>query len=50
MEAITDECDSIRRMFPLVASHERIEIDEQVAEDGSATLAGRDLDRPGPST
>lgn len=39
--------DSIRRMFPLVASLERIKIDEQVADDGSATLAGRNLDRLG---
>ena len=39
--------DSIRRMFPLVASIERIKINEQVAEDGSATLAGRVLSQLG---
>ncbi|QDS89037.1 Serine/threonine-protein kinase PrkC [Rosistilla ulvae] len=39
--------DSIRRMFPLVASIERIKIGEQVAEDGSATLAGRVLSQLG---
>lgn len=33
--------DSIRRMFPLVASIEQIKIGDQVAGDGSATLAGR---------
>ena len=33
--------DAIRRMFPLVASIERIKIDEQVRDDGRATLAGR---------
>jgi len=39
--------DSIRRMFPLVASLERIKVNEQVAEDGSATLAGRVLSQLG---
>jgi len=39
--------DSIRRMFPLAASIERIKINEQVAEDGSATLAGRVLTQLG---
>ena len=39
--------DSIRRMFPLVASIERIKINEQVGEDGSATLAGRVLSQLG---
>lgn len=39
--------DPIRRMFPLVASVERIKINEQVAEDGSATLAGRVLSQLG---
>ncbi|SMP71341.1 Serine/threonine protein kinase [Neorhodopirellula lusitana] len=39
--------DSIRQMFPLVASIERIKIDEQVAEDGTATLAGRELSQLG---
>lgn len=39
--------DPIRRMFPLVASIERIKINEQVAEDGSATLAGRVLSQLG---
>ncbi|MEM1071008.1 MAG: protein kinase [Planctomycetota bacterium] len=39
--------DSIRRMFPLVASIERIKINEQVDSDGSATLAGRVLTQLG---
>ncbi|EMI53210.1 serine/threonine-protein kinase [Rhodopirellula sallentina] len=39
--------DTIREMFPLVASVERIKIIEQVAEDGSATLAGRELSQLG---
>jgi len=39
--------DSIRRMFPLVASLERIKIDEQVSEDGCATLAGREFEQLG---
>lgn len=39
--------ESIRRVFPLVASIEKIKIDEQVASDGSATLAGRELKQLG---
>jgi eukaryotic-like serine/threonine-protein kinase len=38
-----DYSDSIRRIFPLVASIERIKINEQVSDDGRATLAGRVL-------
>ncbi|MEO1525361.1 MAG: serine/threonine-protein kinase [Planctomycetota bacterium] len=39
--------DSIRQMFPLVASIERIKINEQVTVDGEATLAGRALSQLG---
>ena len=39
--------DSIRRTFPLVASIERVKINEQVASDGSTTLAGRELSQLG---
>ncbi len=42
-----DYSDSIRRMFPLVASIERIKIDEQVNADGTATLAGHALSQLG---
>lgn len=37
----------IRRMFPLVASVEKLKIDQQVSSNGSATLAGRQLQRLG---
>lgn len=39
--------DEIRRMFPLIASVEKLKIDQQVSNDGSATLAGRQLQRLG---
>ncbi|TWU51759.1 serine/threonine-protein kinase [Rubripirellula reticaptiva] len=39
--------DSIRRMFPLVASIERVKINEQVTEGGNATLAGHVLSQLG---
>ncbi|XZE56371.1 protein kinase domain-containing protein [Planctomycetaceae bacterium SH139] len=39
--------DSIRRMFPLVASIERIKLNEQVEVCGGATLAGREISQLG---
>lgn len=39
--------DQIRRMFPLVASVEKLKVDQQVSSDGTATLAGRTLERLG---
>lgn len=39
--------DEIRRMFPLIASVEKLKIDQQVSHDGTATLAGRQLQRLG---
>ncbi len=39
--------DSIRRMFPLVASLERIKLYEQVEASGGATLAGQSLTQLG---
>ena len=39
--------DSIRRMFPLVASIERIKLNEQVETSGGATLAGREVSQLG---
>ncbi len=39
--------DDIRRMFPLIASVEKLKIDQQISPDGSATLAGRQLERLG---
>lgn len=39
--------DEIRRMFPLIASVEKLKIDQQISSDGSATLAGRQLNRLG---
>ncbi len=42
-----DLSDPIRRVFPLVLSVEKIKIDQQSEKDGSATLAGRELERLG---
>lgn len=42
-----DLADDIRRIFPLVASVEKIKIDRQESFDGKATLAGRELSRLG---
>ncbi|TWU59267.1 Serine/threonine-protein kinase PrkC [Rubripirellula tenax] len=39
--------EPIRRVFPLVLSVEKVKIDQQVESDGSATLAGRLLERLG---
>lgn len=39
--------DSIRRMFPLVASLERIKLNKQVEASGGATLAGRSISQLG---
>lgn len=39
--------DSIRRMFPLVASIERIKLNEQVEASGGATLAGHSISQLG---
>lgn len=35
--------DEIMRMFPLIASVEKLKIDQQISHDGSATLAGHQL-------
>ena len=37
----------IHRMLPLVVSVEKVKLDQQTANDGSATLAGRELRRLG---
>ncbi|MCM2370303.1 serine/threonine-protein kinase [Aporhodopirellula aestuarii] len=39
--------EPIRRVFPLVLSVEKVKIDQQSESDGSATLAGRVLERLG---
>ena len=39
--------DSIRRMFPLVASMERVKLNEQVEASGGATMAGRSISQLG---
>ncbi|WP_372894606.1 protein kinase [Stieleria sp.] len=39
--------DSIRRVFPLVLSVEKVKVDQQSEGDGSATLAGRVFERLG---
>ena len=40
-----DLSDPIRRMFPLIASVERIKANEQTAVDGGATLAGHSISK-----
>lgn len=39
--------DSIRQVFPLVLSVEKVKIDQQTEADGSATLAGREFQQLG---
>lgn len=39
--------EPIRRVFPLVLSVEKVKVDQQAEHDGSATLAGRVLERLG---
>ncbi|MEP3481703.1 MAG: serine/threonine-protein kinase [Fuerstiella sp.] len=39
--------DEILRMFPLIASVEKLKIDQQVSSDGTATLAGHQLKQLG---
>ena len=42
-----DLSEPIRRVFPLVLSVEKVKVDQQAECDGSATLAGRVMDRLG---
>ena len=39
--------EPIRKMFPLVLSVEKVKVDQQVASDGSATLAGKLVEQLG---
>lgn len=42
-----DLSETIQSVFPLVLSVEQVKVDQQATNDGSATLAGRELDRLG---